>query len=246
MKKLLFTAAALLLVLMTACTAMAVDAGTYTWNGHSIEVVEAATGGMFAPAGMTADEYCVTVKLTVGDDIKDDDEALHALYADALLADPQGQTYAPGTWLSSDAGHSFLYAIPKSIAAEDLTLALGGSEAAGDAGAEAAVPEELTGSWHGTGTPKGGGPSIDLSAAINADGTGDYTFIQSGYTESYPFTISSEDNTFSVNIPSNNMLGISKCEGTYTYADGVLHLDITTTFANGRTYSYTAECTKAE
>ena len=56
MKKLLFTAAALLLVLMTACTAMAVDAGTYTWNGHSIEVVEAATGGMFAPAGMTADE----------------------------------------------------------------------------------------------------------------------------------------------------------------------------------------------
>ena len=37
------------------------------------------------------------------------------------------------------------------------------------------IPDELVGQWQGTGAPKNGGPSIDLTATINADGTGEYT-----------------------------------------------------------------------
>ncbi len=118
-------------------------------------------------------------------------------------------------------------------------------EETGDA-ADAALPAEMIGAWHGTGTPKNGGPSIDLSAIIEADGTGEYVFIQDDYTESYPFTISNEDNRFAVDIPEDNYLGISACGGTWEYTDGVLKLDITTQFAGGGSYSYTAECEKEE
>lgn len=110
--------------------------------------------------------------------------------------------------------------------------------------AASAVPEELVGSWKGTGTPKNGGPAIDLSAEIKADGTGEYVFIQDDYRESYPFTISSEDNRFTVDIPEDNLLHITECGGTWTLEEGKLLLDITTVFANGRSYSYTAECVK--
>jgi hypothetical protein len=79
---------------------------------------------------------------------------------------------------------------------------------------------------------------------INADGSGEYTFDQSGYHESYPFTISSEDNRFTVDIPEDNLLHITECGGTWTLEEGKLLLDITTVFANGRSYSYTAECVK--
>ena len=109
-----------------------------------------------------------------------------------------------------------------------------------------AIPDGLAGEWRGTGTPKNGGPSIDLSARINADGSGEYTFIQDDYTESYPFTISSDESAFSVDIPADNTLGISACGGTWTLEAGVLKLDITTTFASGGSFSYTAECEKAD
>lgn len=107
-----------------------------------------------------------------------------------------------------------------------------------------AIPDDLVGAWRGTGKPKGGGPAIDLSARIGRDGTGEYTFIQDDYTESYPFTISSDDSAFSVDIPADNFLGISGCGGTWALENGVLKLDITTTFASGGSYSYTAECEK--
>ena len=108
----------------------------------------------------------------------------------------------------------------------------------------APIPDKLVGQWRGTGTPKNGGPAIDLSARIDADGRGEYTFVQDDYTESYPFTIASGDSAFSVDIPADNYLGIARCEGTWALEGGVLKLDITTTFANGGSYSYTAECEK--
>ena len=110
----------------------------------------------------------------------------------------------------------------------------------------AGIPEGLAGEWHGTGTPKNGGPSIDLTVRIEADGTGDYTFVQAGYTESYPFTILPGENTFSVQIPEDNYLKISECGGSWAIEDGILKLDILTEFAGGGSYSYTAECEKAE
>ena len=109
---------------------------------------------------------------------------------------------------------------------------------------DSAIPAELIGQWHGTGEPKGGGSSIDLTATVNADGSGEYTFVQSGYEESYPFTIDQAGNSFSVNIPADNQLGISACEGIWALENGTLLLDITTTFANGRQFVYHAECEK--
>lgn len=104
------------------------------------------------------------------------------------------------------------------------------------------LPEELLGEWSGTGIPKDNGPQIKLNATIWEDGTGSYTFIQGSYTENYSFTISATDNTFSVDIPETAQLG--KVNGTWSLEGGKLLLDITTTFSNGRTYSYTATCSK--
>lgn len=120
----------------------------------------------------------------------------------------------------------------------------GTDDGGADAGGEG-IPEALVGTWRGTGTPKGGGTSIDLTIAIEADGSGEYTFVQGDYTESYPFSVSSADSRFSVDIPADNALGIVGCEGDYALEGGVLKLDITTRFSSGGSYAYTAECEKA-
>lgn len=113
----------------------------------------------------------------------------------------------------------------------------------GGAGSAAmAVPEELVGEWRGTGKPKNGGPSIELSATINADGSGEYVFIQDDYRENYPFTITSDGNRFSVDVPATSQLG--SVDGSWALDEGVLKLDITSTFLRGGSYSYTAECKK--
>ncbi len=119
-------------------------------------------------------------------------------------------------------------------------------EPAIESAAESAIPEELVGAWAGAGEPVGGGSSIWLDVLVNADGTGSYTFEQAGYLESYPFTLTSETESFYADIPADNQLGISACEGTYEYANNVLTLHITTTFASGRQFEYTANCTKAD
>lgn len=103
-----------------------------------------------------------------------------------------------------------------------------------------AIPGNLAGEWHGTGTPKKGGPSIDLTITVNADGSGEYTFIQDGYQESWPFTLTSDGNRFSVDIPATSQLG--SVDGVWALEEGVLKLDITSTFTRGGSYSYTAEC----
>ena len=108
---------------------------------------------------------------------------------------------------------------------------------------EAGIPEELVGEWKGVGTPKNGGPAIDLTVTINADGSGEYTFDQNDYHESYPFTVQNDDSSFSVDIPATSALG--SVDGSWALEDGKLLLDITTTFTGGGTYSYTAVCEKA-
>ena len=111
---------------------------------------------------------------------------------------------------------------------------------------EEGLPEELTGVWTGKGEPEGGGNPIDLEITVNSDATGEYQFEQAGYKESYPFTLESEDRSFQVNIPADNQLGITSCKGTYSYEDDKLTLQIKTEFSSGRTFEYTAVCTKKE
>ncbi|MCL2146418.1 MAG: hypothetical protein FWH52_01300 [Synergistaceae bacterium] len=102
--------------------------------------------------------------------------------------------------------------------------------------AMAAIPSEYVGEWAGS------VGDINLSFSVNEDGTGTYTFEQSGYLEKYDFFLKVESETFSVQIPEGNKLGIATCGGTYTYADGVLTLGVQTIFANGRVFEYTVPC----
>ncbi|HHT24582.1 MAG TPA: hypothetical protein GXZ76_03550 [Clostridiaceae bacterium] len=108
------------------------------------------------------------------------------------------------------------------------------------------LPKELVGLWEGTGEPEGGGSPIKLRVTVNADATGEYTFEQAGYKESYPFTLEKKSGSFTVNIPANNKLGISNCGGTYEYTNGTLTLHIKTDFSSGRSFKYTAACTKKD
>lgn len=107
------------------------------------------------------------------------------------------------------------------------------------------LPKELIGTWEGVGIPKNdGGGRINLVVRIDEDGSGEYQFEQSGYSESLPFSVDWKDNRFTVHVPIDNVANIGICSGTWELKNGKLILDITTEFANGRTYSYTAECEK--
>ena len=103
--------------------------------------------------------------------------------------------------------------------------------------AAAGIPKEIVGKWKGTGTPTNGGSSIDLKVEIASDGTGKYTFDQNGYHESNPIVVTRDGARFAVNTESSEL---SSCEGTWALESGVLVLEITSTFPDGRTYSYTA------
>lgn len=152
-------------------------------------------------------------------------------------------------------GFSPIFDVPDTESFATLTLlvkGLDGTESLPLAGLEAqegntqestnVIPPELVGTWKGTGKPVGGGSAISLEFVINADGTGSYTFQQAGYQESRPVTLTSADASFSVDIPENDPLGATKCEGTYAYENGVLTLHITTTFSTGRQFEYIVEC----
>ena len=123
------------------------------------------------------------------------------------------------------------------------TAETAGTEAAEEA-SSASIPAGMAGTWNGTGIPENGGPSNSLTVTVRDDGTGEYAFEQNGYTESNPISISAQDNTFTVTLADTSRLG--KAEGSWSLTDGVLTLSITSTLPSGRTYSYTAECTRAE
>lgn len=99
---------------------------------------------------------------------------------------------------------------------------------------------EYAGQWTGS------VGDINLSFNVGAAGTGTYTFEQGSYSESYDFSLSVESKTFSVQIPKVNQLGIVSIDGTYAYADGVLTLEVQTTFANGQVFAYTVPCQRTE
>ncbi len=85
---------------------------------------------------------------------------------------------------------------------------------------------------------------IVLTFNVKDDGTGVYHFQQGGYEEGYPFALKADTKTFSVTIPADNRLGIKTITGSYELADDTLTLRVKTTFADGRTFSYTVPCHK--
>ena len=248
MKKIAAVLAALLAVTLCAVSACAVEEGEYPWRDWTLEVTKVEENPMFVPAQMGEDEYAVAVYLTIAEELWQDEALSHELYTEAVLADADGNTYeALGSMTGTDNPVLiYLYCMPKGVEAETLRFVTGGeTEEAGEAeeAEEAAIPEEMIGTWEGAGIPPAGGSPIDLTVVINEDGTGEYIFIQGGYTENNPIEISYEGNSFSVNTDDSVL---DECVGTWELADGVLTLDITSTLASGATYSYTAELTMAE
>ncbi|MDL2319368.1 hypothetical protein LJC74_09945, partial [Eubacteriales bacterium OttesenSCG-928-A19] len=209
----------LLALLLVAGSALAITEGDYDWEGEVIAVtVDEAP--MFSPAGTAEDERGLALELMVSDALLADAARLDALYAQARLVMEDGTVIAPGTAMQRGEAPqlTYLYAVPRDVEVSSLTL---------EFGAEGGIPAEYIGMWQGT------VDNISLSFIVEADGTGEYTFEQSGYTESYPFALSVDDDTFSVDIPANNKLGIAGISGTYAYADDVLTLDVRTAFQNG-------------
>ncbi len=245
MKKIAVVLAVLLAVTLCAVSACAVEEGEYPWRDWTIEVTKAEENPMFVPAQMGEDEYAVAVYLTIAEELWKDEAQSQELYAEAVLADADGNTYeALGSMTGTDNPVLiYLYCVPKSVEFETLSFLTGAEAGEAEEAGEAAIPEEMIGTWEGAGTPPAGGSPIDLTVTINADGTGEYIFNQGGYTENNPITISYEGSSFSVNTDDSVL---DECVGTWELADGVLTLDITSTLASGATYSYTAELTMAE
>ncbi len=233
MKKLFSLAVSLCLILFALPSALAIDEGEYAWQTFTLTLIGVDTKPMFAPGDMKADEHALAVSVEAPTEVVSDAALCDALYAQARLVGADGAAYAPGALLSMENKLTFVFALPKGVDADALAFQL--TEAAA---ATAAMPDEYVGDWQGA------SGNINLAFTVNPDGTGSYAFEQSGYSESYDFTMKAGADTFSVTIPEDNQLGIVSCEGTYQYADGVLTLDIRTTFRNGREFSYTVPCTR--
>ena len=233
MKKMLSLTLALTLSLTLLSTALAITEGDYTWAGHTLTLTGIDSKPMFAPADMTDDQHAIAVHLTLPAAILEDDALRHELYEQAKLVYANGVGYSPGAAMTKDAEYTLLFAVDKGTEADALTLQFVANAASG-------MPAEYVGQWAGS------VGDINLSFNIDADGTGKYTFEQSSYHESYDFTLAVDSETFSVQIPKNNKLGIATIEGTYTFSNGVLALEVKTTFANGREFSYTVPCERVE
>ncbi len=137
-KKITALAAAVLLGI-TGMTAFAAEAGNYSWQGHEIEVTAVEKGGMFAPAGMKDDEYCVSVYMKVDEELWQDEDLGHALYEDTVLEDPEGNIFSPQAALkgSKEPTRTYLFCIPRGTEIPDLALRFGaeaGEEGSGPAG----------------------------------------------------------------------------------------------------------------
>ena len=235
MKKILSFIVILALSLSPITAALASIEGEYEWNGLSILITDMDVNPTFDHGNKTDDECAVILSATVPVEAFEDGDPVRELFNHAILTDGDGAVYRlRGAGVDEKKGHLFLfYYIAKGVDADTLIFQFAPAM-------EQSVPAEYVGEWFGS----AGG--IDLTFRVNADGTGVYTFEQSGYFERYDFTLTVESESFSVEIPQDNQLGIVSCEGTYAYADGVMTLDIETTFAGGRVFSYTMPCERVD
>lgn len=233
MKRVLCPLLILALVLFSCPLALAVEEGDYTWEDQIISVTSIDTNPMFGPANMTEDQYPVAIGMVIPADLLSDEARFQSFVQQAVLVRDENTFYAPGGSASNEEESTVLlfYGIDQGVEVDSLSMRFG---------LAGGVPQEYVGQWTGhTG-------NISLSFTVEADGSGRYTFEQSGYVESYDFALAVESETFNVSIPTNNKLGIVTCTGKYAYSDDVLTLDVVTTFANGNEFSYTVPCQRTQ
>lgn len=236
MKKLLCTLCCLAMVLGLFPAALAIDQDEYSWREYTVKLLEILDPPMFAPADMTDDQRAIALRLEMPQALADDEALADAIYHEALLTDRDGHSYKPGAALQKENVLTYLYSIPKDADLDALRLSFAGETPAASAVNFAA----FAGTWEGqTG-------NIHLTFTVQKDGKGSYTFEQSGYKESYEVALSADDQRFVVDIPANNALGITSCEGNWAYENEVLTLDVVTTFRNGRQFTYSIPCKRVQ
>lgn len=228
MKKKICLLMSLFLVLPVWLT-FALETGDYTWQNYTIQLAEIQEKPMFAPADMKDDERALGLVLKVPETLATDETLSHALYESACLTDENGQVYRPGAAMSKDGTFTYLFAVPKALDSSSLRLMFEEVSASN-------TLQIFVGDWEGQ------SGNIYLTFTVNEDGSGQYTFEQSGYRESYPVHLSADDNSFAVDIPENNALSITDCRGTWQYTNEVLTLNVVTTFKGGRQFKYSIPC----
>lgn len=226
----------LVCLLLTALLlpAFALEPGEYTWQGHAVRLIEVQESPMLAPADMKDGDRAIGLRLEVPAALAADQALSHALYKAARLTDASGQRYTPGAALAKDNVLTYLFAVPKSLDVSALRLSFEGEAAAEDS------LKTFVGDWEGESR------GIHLSFTVHEDGSGRYAFDQAGYHESYAVQLNADDHTFTVDIPKNNKLSIVSCKGTWQYEDGVLTLNVVTTFAGGRQFKYSIPCKRSD
>lgn len=111
----------------------ALEEGTsFQWRDYDGSVARTDIGGITSgkfvlkPTGMTDDEYCLNLYILIDKEVCNNDELKDAFYAESVLVDRQGNTYAPrlNCTPTEDKDYSFLflYAIPNDVAENDLRL----------------------------------------------------------------------------------------------------------------------------
>ena len=112
-----------------AGTVSLAEGTSFRWRDYGGSVVKTDTGGIggviaFKPAGMTDDEYCFNLYLDVDDELLDNEHLKSAFYEASLLVDAQGNQYSPRICARPSEGADllFLYAIPNSVATDELQL----------------------------------------------------------------------------------------------------------------------------
>lgn len=220
----------LILCLLWSSAALAITEGPYDFEGDTLHIT-LNEKPMFAPADIQADQRALGLQIEVPEGFLDAEGKYDALYSQLTLSDQDGKRYSPGAATSREDSPqlTFYYAVDGQVETDALEIVFAAS-----------VPAEYVGSWAGT------VDNIRLHFTVEADGSGQYTFEQGGYQEQYPFALAVGGDTFSVDIPEDNQLGISACEGTYAFAQDILTLDVVTTFGDGTTYAYTIPCRRTD
>lgn len=124
----------LICLLLTALLlpAFALETGEYTWQGHTVRLIEVQENPMLAPTDMKDGDRALGLRLEVPEALAADKDLAHALYEAARLTDANGQSYKPGAALAKDNVLTHLFAVPASLDVSALRLSFEGEAAAED------------------------------------------------------------------------------------------------------------------